>query len=353
MPIKLIPPRKETGQTSYFGRGSHIGVFVDRSTKTDRKALARQVIKQWEREIERDLFEPKSKVTFLSAAVAYMNAGGDAGPVGKLIEYFGEKPLGEIGQVEIDQAASDLFGGVSSATRNRECYTPIAAILHRAGIEKKIKRPIGWRGNRSTSWLEPEEAFAVFTAADGIDPELGLFLRTLCYTGMRLGEALNIRLSNLNLKERKIYLPTSKNGKARSVHLPQHLVVEFANQPPRKFAVRPQGGGPQHEDIGVPFMDRPQNRKLFRYSAGGALRDMLKETFRKCGLVFPVRQGGFHIFCHTYGTWMKQYGGLDTFGLTRTGRWVSPEMADRYTHTQTSEEARKADLLPVPTTKAG
>jgi hypothetical protein len=59
-------------------------------------------------------------------------------------------------------------------------------------------------------------------------------------------------------------------------------------------------------------------------------------------------EAGFHIFCHTYGTWMKRYGRLDTFGLTRTGRWKDPQSADRYNHTEASWEARQADLLPVP-----
>ena len=62
---------------------------------------------------------------------------------------------------------------------------------------------------------------------------------------------------------------------------------------------------------------------------------------------FPRRQGGFHIFCHTYGSWMHRFGELDTHGLTRTGRWADPDSADRYVHTQASEEARRADLLPT------
>lgn len=43
---------------------------------------------------------------------------------------------------------------------------------------------------------------------------------------------------------------------------------------------------------------------------------------------------------------MRRYGGLDTFGLARTGRWVDACAADRYNHTLAGEEARRADLLP-------
>jgi hypothetical protein len=99
-------------------------------------------------------------------------------------------------------------------------------------------------------------------------------------------------------------------------------------------------------------MARSPDTKLFRFHAGGRLDTMLKTAMAKVGLVFPRRQGGFHIFCHTYGTWMHRYGSLDNFGLTRTGRWIDPESTDRYMHTDVNEEARRADLLPVPNAPA-
>jgi hypothetical protein len=61
-----------------------------------------------------------------------------------------------------------------------------------------------------------------------------------------------------------------------------------------------------------------------------------------------VVQRGFHIFCHSYGSWMHRYGDFDTYGLTRTGRWADASSADRYVHTEASEEARRADRLPTP-----
>ena len=100
-------------------------------------------------------------------------------------------------------------------------------------------------------------------------------------------------------------------------------------------------------DAGVPFLDRDPDEKLFRFHIGGRLRKMLTLAMKRAGLKFPPRQGGFHLFCHTYGTWMTRYGELDTYGLTRTGRWIDPDSADRYNHTIASPEARRADLMPV------
>jgi len=45
---------------------------------------------------------------------------------------------------------------------------------------------------------------------------------------------------------------------------------------------------------------------------------------------------------------MRRYGGLDTSGLLETGAWRDRSTAARYEHLDATEEAQKADLLPVP-----
>ena len=77
-----------------------------------------------------------------------------------------------------------------------------------------------------------------------------------------------------------------------------------------------------------------------------ALYDMLAAAAEAAKVTLPERQA-FHIFRHTYGTWMRRYGGLDTRGLVGTGAWDSEQSANRYAHTIASEDARRADLLPT------
>src|SRR5260370_21412557 len=64
----------------------------------------------------------------------------------------------------IDNAAAELYPPATAATRNRQVYTPVSAVLKRAGIERQIKRPNGWRGRKLTHWLAPEHALPVFQA---------------------------------------------------------------------------------------------------------------------------------------------------------------------------------------------
>jgi integrase len=335
MSLKLKPPRE--GRSPYwYVRGTFLGVSLDRSTGTTERGAALLVLRKWEREIATGQYHGISETsvtsrTFLVAAVAYMKAGGERSFLSPIIEYTGPDAIRDIAlesidQLVLDNLASALYPRATAQTRNRQVYTPVSAVLKRAGIEKRFKRPKGWQGPKSVSWLRPEQAFVLFPAADDVAAEFGLFCRLLCYTGMRLGEALRIKIGDVDLGRQAIYLPRTKNSEPRTVHLTPELVAAFASHP--------RG------------LDRPKTERLIRYHAGGRLRDMLKDAMAKAGLCFPRRQCGFHLFRHTWAMWMRTYGGLDTSGLVQTGAWRHPQSARRYEHLDTTEEARKADMLP-------
>jgi integrase len=285
------------------------------------------VEKKLERDIESGALTGRTATGFAAASALYMKAGGDNRFLGPLIEYFTHMPLDQIDQVMIDNAAAEIYPNVTIATRNRQVYTPMVAVLRRAGIDKRFKRPKGWQSPKSVSWLEPAQAFAVFAAADMIDTEFGLFLRLLCYTGMRLGEAISIKLAQVDLEGQKIYLPKTKSSDARRVYLTPELVIALANHP--------RG------------LNRDTKERLIRFSISGHLRAVLTSAMTAAGVSFPPRQRGFHLFRHTWATWMRRYGGLDTSGLLETGAWRDRSSAARYEHLDATEEAQKANLLPV------
>ncbi len=354
MPLKLRPPRP--GKTpNYEIRGTYLGVAVERSAGTPDKRLAQKRLHDLKHKIERGEFperpepEQEAEPTVLTAAVAYLKADGDGTYLGPIIEMTGahalrDRSLTEIDQIAIDETAAALYPGGTPQTKNRQFYTPVSAVLKHAGIDWQTKRPKGWRGEKTISWLEPDQAFALFKAATEIDREFGLFVLTLPYTGLRLSEALNAKVRHIDINRQTLYLPNTKNGNARTVHLPPIVVAAFRTMMPR-----PQReGGRSHVDAGIGFLNRHPEAKLFRFHAGGRLRAMLKQALHAAGLSFPRRQCGFHLFCHTYGTWMHRFGNLDNFGLTRTKRWKDPRSAEVYLHTEINEEARRADLLPTP-----
>lgn len=336
MPIKLIPPRKNKDGSQfspfYYGRGTHLGIFVDRSTGCIRAPLAKRVIKEWEREIERGRFGANKGQNFTDAAVAYKRAGGDERPVSKLIAHFKDKPLDEIDQQTIDAAALELFPEHSAATRNREVYSPVSAILKQAGRDFKIRRPKGSRGRELVGWLWPEQAERLLTEAMKLDAEFGILCLTMLATGLRLSEAtLHFTIDNLRVAEANALIGHTKNGKPRSVRLPPILVAALASHP--------RGLG------------RPGER-VFRFHPGGRLYAMLYKAADAAAVTLPEREA-FHLFRHTYGAWMRRYGGADTKGLVGTGAWDSEQAASRYAHAINSEEAKRADLLPLPQIKVG
>ena len=357
MSLTLRPPRPPKS-ASYEVRGTYLGQTVERSTRTADRKLALKIKKQIEREIEAGTFAPSGGLSFLEAAVAYMKAGGERKFLGPIINHKGEysilnKPTSSITQQDLGHLADVLYPDATPQTRNRQVYTPVIAVLRHVGIERGFKRPKGWRGKKAKSSLEVDQAFALLDEADKIDREFGLLCTTCLYTGRRIGELLNddTKLRNLNLKRGTLYLRDTKNGEAVTVHLPPILVAKFKAMLPRAFR-HGMNKGRSQISAGVPFLERDPNQRLFRFHQGGYLRDLLDEAMQNAGLSFPKRERGFHLFCHTYATWMLPLVG-DNYGLARTGRWKDPRSAEGYLHTKVSAEAKRADLLPTPQPKSG
>lgn len=335
MPLRLYPPSTKRRTPYWTIRGHYLGVRINQSTGSGEESFAKKRLKALERDIESGAVSGQKVTGFAAAATAYMQAGGDNSFLGPIIKHFGTIEIDRIDQTMIDGAAAAIYPDASMPTRNRQVYTPIIAVLRRAGIEKRFQRPKGWRSPKAVSWLRREQAFAVLAAADDIDREFGLFLRTLLYTGMRLSEATTVKLNQLDLKyiEDKrskpfIYLPKTKNSDPRRVHLTPYLATALANHPRS--------------------LDRNQKDKLFRFSINGRLRIWLWTALEKAHIILPPRQRGFHLFRHTWAMWMRKDAGLDTSGLVETGAWKDRSSAARYEHLDATEEAEKANLLPVP-----
>lgn len=328
MPLKLIPPRE--GKTPFYSvKGTYIGVHVDRSTKTGKRAVAAKIMSRWEQDIERGSYAVPGEATFASAAASYMKAGGERTYVGRLLHHFKDTPLSHIDQAAIDSAAASLYPRATAATRNRQVYTPISAILRHGGRSGNLRRPRGHAGNLATAWLWPEEAHRIFEEAEKIDKEFSALLIVLCYTGMRLSEALNMTWDNVRLADGYGYVPDTKNDEPRAIFLPPVAVAAIGNL---------------SADRGV--------GRLFRFAKSGHLYSLLKVTAIKAGVDLPPRSA-FHVFRHTFATWMRRYAGADETSLIATGAWKDKKSVSRYTHTVVSEESKRAALLPTPKVRTG
>ena len=154
------PPRPDKSP-NWRIRGTYLKVYVDKSSGTHQRSVARAILNGLKGKIERGEYPPReSKVqsnapTFLSAAVAYLEAGRRPRYVARLIRHFGETPLSEIDQAAIDAAAVALHPDTTPGTRNSSVYTPTSAILRHAGVDIKLRRPKGAKGRIVTDYLTP------------------------------------------------------------------------------------------------------------------------------------------------------------------------------------------------------
>src|SRR5262249_15751164 len=169
MPLKLVPPR--AGKTPFWSiRGTYLRHYVNRSTGSREKTLAAKILAKLKPDMESGVLLGTKAVGSAAAAAAYMKAGGDRKSLAPVIQHFLHTPIADIDQVMIDNAATEIYPEASAATLNRQVYTPISAVLKRAGIERQIKRPNGWRRRKPTHWLPPRHGRRLFQAPTKVEP---------------------------------------------------------------------------------------------------------------------------------------------------------------------------------------
>ena len=320
MPLKLYPPDAKARRKNWRIRGTYLGITVERSTGTGERKIAAKLLAKVKDEIERGAYATPGIATFASAATLYMQSGGEARFMEPLLLHFGERPLTAIDQQAIDEAAVSLYPTATPATRNRQVYSPVSAVLKAGGVEKPVKRPKGGRGALRLHWLRPEEAFALVSAAEAANERFGALLNFLLYSGCRLNEALAIAPADLDLAGASAYVRETKNGTPRLVHLPPAVVASLAN------------------------LDTSQ--RVFGWHKSGRLYAWLAAAEKASGVTIPPGIA-FHVFRHTYGAWQRRYGKLDTSGLVATGAWKSRQAAAVYEHADKTESAMRADMFPT------
>jgi integrase len=340
MPLRIVEGRNKKTKNLYV-RGSYLGIPVDQSCRTDRRSLARTVLKRIEAEIERGEYGKKAdrgrgEPTFLSAAIAYMESGHPTRYVAPLIRHFGDMALSEIDQAAIDDAAVAIKPNGTPMNRTAAVYTPVSAIVHFAGIDMTVRRPKGWAGRERTEWLVPPDAFGVIEAADKFDPEFATLLTWLLYTGARVGAALDQRREDIRLEEGKAWARSQKGQPHMDIRLHPQLMERLASL----------------------LVSHDRNR-VFRLHYGAHLAHLLvRAKLDYLGLACPRRRPvgwqeppnrlswlTFHSFRHTWATWMRQ-AGTDVQGLVATGNWRNERSARRYTHAVPRDEWLRVDLLP-------
>jgi integrase len=104
-----------------------------------------------------------------------------------------------------------------------------------------------------------------------------------------------------------------------------------------------------------------ERRRVFRWHYGGHLKYLLvRAKLTYLGIHCPVRRPvgwheppnrlkwlTFHIWRHTFATWMRKYGGATVQDLKDTGNWKDERSVQRYIHATFDGAWDFADKLPT------
>lgn len=332
----MLKLTKHKGSPNFYARGTELGVTIEQSLGTNDRGQAERLLAKLRAEIfERHLrggAAPGSE-GFATAALRYMEAGGERRFVAPLLRHFGELPIDEVDQQEIDRAAQALYPNGSSGTRNRQVYAPMSAILKFAGVPRDIRHPKTPPG--IVRWLTPDDASRFLAACA---PHLRPLVMFLLLTGARIGEALWLDWRCVDLARAHVSFPKTKNGHPRGVPLHRDVVAALANLPHRDGCVfrRPDG---------KPYR-RP--RGGHDVSAGALIKTAFKAALRRAG----IEDFRVHDCRHTWATWHYQQH-HDLIALQHLGGWRSLSMVSRYAHASSESYRMGVNALPSFGEKSG
>jgi integrase len=216
--LKKYPARSPHWQI----RGTHHGILVNRTSGTSSKREAEQI----KSKIEAQIFDTAAlgnlpPCTFAEAVEVYIRRGGEKTHLPKLLKHFGDIPLRDIGQLEVDQAAAKIFPNAKASTINRQCinvFISVARAAFTAELPHSQLRPIKRRKE-----VKPQVVPATDEHIDKLLPHcsegLAALITLMTYTGLRTGEALRVKAEDC--KDGYVHVAKTKNGEPRSIPVPQ------------------------------------------------------------------------------------------------------------------------------------
>ena len=294
--LKKYPKRSQ----NWFVRGTVSGVIIFESTGTADKGQAERYRLKREREVydAARLGEVKD-ATFADAVTLYLNKGKGTRFLAQLLDHFKEKPLPEIGQVEIDEAARTLYPDAKASTLNRQVYGPMVAIL-RAAAKAKLPGatvPMIDRREETRPEVNPADDAQLDALLPHLPEGLAALVLLMTYTGLRTGEAL--RITRNDIQDGFALAGRTKNGDPRMVPLP----VGWEYPEGGWGLTTTQGVGKAlrraHKAAGIPYRDGHElGRHAFAarfLKAGGSIKRLKEAGGLKKLAVVDERYGHLEI----------------------------------------------------------
>ncbi len=252
---------------------------------------------------------------FLAYQKARLTTAGyerDAGIVRVHLTPFFTGKLAQIRKTDIQKYVTKRCAQVRAATVRKElnviCHILNWAVeqeivpFNPATQGKKIKAPRPPAGR--VRYLQPTELHAVLDASpEWLRPIIGI----AASTGMRRSEILGLRWLDVDLTNRRILLPQSKNGEGRIIYLNKSALAVIRSLP--------FGSATRSTD------------RLFP----GVNPDWLRQSFTKVCRKLGIEDFRFHDLRHTAASWLRMQG-ADIHTVAQILGHKDLRMAQRYQH---------------------
>ncbi|KAB1113584.1 tyrosine-type recombinase/integrase [Neorhizobium galegae] len=241
--------------------------------------------------------------TFAEAAASYIEHGGEAKYLPRIIDHFGDTPLSMIFPFDVKELAMRLYPAHQNSTRNRSVIMPVRAVFFHA-YDRGWGPLIRLRNFReetpkrkkaaSQAWLH---AFVRQCAKDDL-PHLAALVLFMSQTGARVSEAIALRWREVDLINRTALLLKTKTGRNSTRFLTDQLIGRLY-----KLAE-----GREPED------------RVFRYRNRHAVNERIGAICRRAGITYkPTHTCGRHAFANNTLSMS-----IDIKSIMDAGDWRSP-----------------------------
>jgi integron integrase len=250
--------------------------------------------------------------------------------VRRFVEHHGRRHPRELGERAIEEFLSALAirGRVAAGTQNQALAAILFLYRDVLGVPMSLGREVvrAKRPKRVPVVLTPEEVWRVVGALDGL-PRLAALL--MYGSGLRLTEALTVRVKDLDFGAREITVRGGKGNKDRRTMLPDSVAEELRRHLERvrrqhSRDLRVEWHGVRVPDaLGAKFPGAPRDwrwywvlpaGRLTRYRDGRVMREHVHETVVQRAVHAAVVESGItkkatcHTFRHSFATHLLSAG---------------------------------------------
>lgn len=312
-------PGMRNGNQTYIVRGYVNGRQREIATDATNERDAKKAWNKFKKAEEQRPQPRRGTDTFGAIADLWLDARNasknERRYVGRLKEELGTLPIDAVKPMDIAAAAKKLYPKGSNETRNRQAYTPAAAILHWAAenelreytVVKKL--PEKRSENRRP---QPNVRDILLNATEG---RKHLLIAVLFYQGWRISESLGLQYEGVDMGEQTLSLFVSKSRKWKTMAM--HPVVMEALS-------------------GIEWGEG----KVFSWGDRHNVYRWLRPLCKKLKIKFTP-----HMARHEYGAMIRDSSDLVAFGSwtseKSTQRYVTPDPARaKLVHSRLSEKGK-------------